>query len=1126
MNLTNNYNTLIQKLDKFIRKYYINQLIRGSLYTVGIVLALFIAFSIAEYYFYFSSGVRKFLFYSFLLTTIACFLWWVINPLVRYFKLGSTISHEDAAVIIGDHFGDVKDKLLNILQLKKLESDQNSDLLTASIEQKTEAIRLVPFQAAIDLNKNKKYLKYAMPPLLLLVVILFTAPSMITDSTDRIIHNNKHFEKAAPFSFIVEESALKVVQYQDYDLVVKVEGEVSPKEAFINIDNFQYKMTRQENGLFTYTFKNVQKDQKFSFSSGTVNSTPYTLHVLAKPNLTNFSIDLKYPAYVGRKNETIRNIGDVVVPEGTNMSWLIDAVNTDDIQLVLDKAKVLEGDKKSKNQFTFSHNIREDMVYKILLSNRNLPLPDSVLYNISVIKDQYPGITAEKIIDSLDNTLLYFIGNASDDYGLTSLSFNYTITNENGTTSPLQKVKLKKDDGREIQFSHIFDLKKINVAPGDKIAFYFEVTDNDGVNGSKSARTSVMTYEKPTLEEIKKIENQNDESIKDELKDALHKMSKLQDDMRKLREKLLQSKQMDWQDKKEMEKMLENQKNLLEQIEKAKQKLDENAKNQKEFNTMPEELQEKQEKLQELFEKATDPETKELMDKIQELLQELEKEDAIQMLEQFEMSSDSKEKEMKRMLELFKQLEMEKDIKEQIKNLEKLADKQEELANKTEKKEQSAEELKKQQEELNKKMEELLKKQEELEKKNKALSPPKNMGDDNKEQMKDAQKDMEESKEQLDKGNNEKSSKSQKKASQKMKKQAQKMSESMSGGSAQQATEDIQTIRQLLENLVKVSFDQEGLFTEISPYTVNSPAYPEAIRKQFKLQNDFKIIEDTLVALSNRNPDIESYVMDKVAEIKLNIKESIGLMEERQVAKSQEKQRRTMKNLNDLALMMNESLDKAQQSAGMPGSGSCDKPGGMGKGKGKVPMDKITEGQRGLSEQLQEMIDKMKNGEKPGQEGQKKEGGKDGKDGLSAKDYAQAAAQQAALRKALEALQNEKKEQGAGSKLLEEIINNMDNIETELVNKRLNNETLKRMKNIETRLLEAEKAEMQRELDNKRKSETAKERRNELPPAIQEYLKKRQSEIDMYKSVSPSLRPYYKSLVDDYYKSLKDNQAK
>ena len=139
-------------------------------------------------------------------------------PLIRYFKLGSTISHEDAAVIIGEHFGDVKDKLLNVLQLKKLVDHEESALLHASIEQKTSSIKLVPFQAAIDLNKNSKYLKYALPPFLLLLFILFAAPSIITESTTRIIHNDQKFAKAAPFSYQIEEQSLEVVQFKDYEI--------------------------------------------------------------------------------------------------------------------------------------------------------------------------------------------------------------------------------------------------------------------------------------------------------------------------------------------------------------------------------------------------------------------------------------------------------------------------------------------------------------------------------------------------------------------------------------------------------------------------------------------------------------------------------------------------------------------------------------------------------------------------------------------------------------------------------------------------------------------------------------------------------------------------------------------
>jgi len=215
----NNYHLLIDKLDKFIRKFYINQLIRGALFSIGLIVLLFVGLNILEHYFFFPSSTRKVLLWSFTGISLLALGFWVFKPLLHYFKLGTIISHEKAASIIGEHFTDVKDKLLNVLQLKQqAESATSKDLILASINQKSEKIKIVPFKSAIDLGKNKKNLKYAVPPLLLLLLILFVNSSLITDSTKRLIQNNKEFERPAPFQFLVNSEALQVVQFEDFPL--------------------------------------------------------------------------------------------------------------------------------------------------------------------------------------------------------------------------------------------------------------------------------------------------------------------------------------------------------------------------------------------------------------------------------------------------------------------------------------------------------------------------------------------------------------------------------------------------------------------------------------------------------------------------------------------------------------------------------------------------------------------------------------------------------------------------------------------------------------------------------------------------------------------------------------------
>ena len=223
MQSNSNYHILIQKLDEFIRKFYLNQLIRGVLFTAAILVSAYLLFSFLEYRFYFSTTVRKVLFYSFL--GGAGFLLWnnIITPLLKYNRLGKTINHKTAASIIGTHFFEIQDKLLNILELREqAEGTGNQLLIEAGINQKIEKIKPIPFSLAIDLNKNKKYLKYALPPLGVLVFVIFAAPNVLKDSNLRLLKNNTFFEKAAPFNFLVQNKSLEVVQYEDFELKLQI----------------------------------------------------------------------------------------------------------------------------------------------------------------------------------------------------------------------------------------------------------------------------------------------------------------------------------------------------------------------------------------------------------------------------------------------------------------------------------------------------------------------------------------------------------------------------------------------------------------------------------------------------------------------------------------------------------------------------------------------------------------------------------------------------------------------------------------------------------------------------------------------------------------------------------------
>ncbi len=1104
-----NYQLLIGKLDEFIRRYYINQLIRGTLYSVGLILLLFLAVNLLEHYFYFSTTGRKLLFFSFLGISLSAIAMWILIPLLHYFRLGQVISHEQAATIIGQHFTNVKDKLLNILQLKR-QADEASDtaLILASINQKSEEIRLVPFQAAIDLSQNRRYLKYALPPLLLLLVLLFAAPSIIRDSTERLIHNGREYLRPAPFQFQVAEDDLSVVQFGDYPLEVIVEGAQLPNEVFIEIDDYQYRLKKEAPNRFSYQFNNVQQEMRFRLSSGEVESYTYTLNVLKKPNINHFEVKLDYPEYTGRTDETVNNIGDLTVPAGTRINWVFNAENTQQIEIQFagqDKAAELR--RFSDDLFTLERRALKDETYKLYVSSEHLRRADSMAYSLAVIPDLYPEITVERFQDSTQRKLLFFAGEASDDYGLSRLTFNYQLRRKGSAAAAPVIVPLNRPQGKQARYDYTWDLQNIELQPGDELTYYFEVHDNDGVSGAKASRTGLMTYTVPTLEEISAQTEKNNSQIKDDLRKALEESQKIQQDLKKMREKLLQEKEMDWKTRKEFEKLLNRQQELQKQIEQAKNTFQQNLENQQEFKPTDENIQEKQEKLEELFEKAVDQEMQELMEQIQELMEQLQKDQALEMMKDVQLNDEEMEMEIDRLLELFKQLELEQQMQETMQELEKLAEEQEQLSEETREEQKSQEELQQQQEEINQEFDRIQEQMENMQQKNQELQKPMNI-DQQKEQQDQIQEELNNSKEQLQKQQNQKASQSQQKASQKMKEMANNMSEQMQGQQMEQMQEDMESLRQLLENLVGLSFDQEDLIKQFGQAEINTPRYVDLVQQQFKIQDDFKLVEDSLQALAKRVIQIESFITDKVTDIKGNMRTSLEDLEERRKPQAAEHQQRAMTNINDLALMLSETMQQMQQqmSSMMSGAQMCQKPGGQGQ-QGQQPQDKISKGQELLNDEMKQTLERMRNGQRG-----------------SSEEFAKMAAKQAALRKALEQQQRERQQRGKGSKELQDIIDQMDKAEEELVNKRLHNEMLNRQQDILSRLLEHEKAERERELDEQRQSETASQRERELPPSLQEYIKKREAEIDMFKSVSPTLKPYYKYLVDEYFQSLRDNR--
>jgi hypothetical protein len=478
MGSAENYEVLIDKINVFIRKYYFNNFLRGLIFLGAGLFSAYVVITLSEYFGNFNVVFRSILFYFFILLNIGLVCWFILPPFLAWLKLGHSLTHDEAAEIIGKHFHDVNDKLLNTLQLKKLAAtdDKHRALIEASIDQKIETLKPISFPSAINIRENSKYLKWVLAPAAVIIVLAFAAPSILTESTKRLIRHNEYFAPVAPFKFNVLNKTLSVAQGDDLKLDLKLDGDRLPADVYIETANNTFKLDKQNVSQFHYLFTNLQQNVKFRLLGNGFSSAPYEIKVNQKPALLHFDVELNYPAYLHKKAEKLLNAGDLIIPEGTSVNWLMHTQHASGLQFYLNDTRHI-AKSAGPDLFQYNERILKSAVYKLNPVNPLVNHSDSSAYHINVIADEPPTIAVQEKSDSVSINTLYFNGKVQDDHGFSSLTFHYTV--QSAGNKGLQKAFIKRIDAAMNQtqsdFFYFWNLKELGIEPGAHVSYFLRL---------------------------------------------------------------------------------------------------------------------------------------------------------------------------------------------------------------------------------------------------------------------------------------------------------------------------------------------------------------------------------------------------------------------------------------------------------------------------------------------------------------------------------------------------------------------------------------------------------------------------------------------------------------------------
>ena len=1129
---------LIEKLDRFVRKYYKNQLIKGILYTVGLLLMMFILINVLEYFGYFSTVVRMILFWSYL-AVVALFLGlYIVLPLMKMYKIGKRISYHQAAMIIGKHFPEISDKLLNLLQLKGMAvSSANSDLLEASIQQKTDSLSPIPFLKAVDLKQNKKYVKYAVVPFVILILLFLLSPAVIKEPTNRLVNYSTYYEKPAPFAYHVMNDSLVAFQQEDFLLKLKVEGNDVPNDVFLIVNNIEYKMVKDDMTTFSYLFKNLQRSQTFNFEAVGLVSPSYELKVLPKPIIVDFTTKLIYPSYTGKASEDLINTGDLSVPEGTTVQWIFQTRDVDDFYFIVDSV-VQTFQPDANGRLSVSKRFLNPVNYGFYSANNYVSTIDTLKYTISVLSDAVPMILVMEMRDSVHADRIFFKGRIKDDYGFSKLQFKIIKTSANDIADKLfiEKVLPFKADESTQEFYYSTVFEDIEIMPGDRVEYYFEVWDNDGIHGAKSAKSKIFEMKVPTEEELEQMFEAGSEQVNELSQNSLQEIKDMQRDINEMMRKLVDKKELTWQDKKQLEELAKKQREVKETLHKMQEQIRQNNMLEQQYKEQSESIIEKQKELDRLYNELLTDEMKQMMEEMNKLMEEIDKKKVQEALEDMKLKNDALEKQLDQNIELMKRLELEKKIETAIKRTEDLAQKQRDLAKETEQSgKKEAETLTIKQNKLNEEFSQLQKDIDDIQKKLKDIDETAEFKRNRGAEKSISDKQNEASK-QLNNKNNKKASEQQKSAADELEKMSNQLAEAQLDMEQSDLAEDAEQVRQLLKNLVTLSFDQEQLISDLNSIQIQDPKYQQIIASQHKIKDDFKTVEDSLRTMAKRQISVAMVINKELENININISKSMnrlllmnqtfyGTSKNQSAASSMQY---SMMSLNNLALVLAESLDDMQsqmrqnnqkkKSGNCKKSGSCNNPGQSKSGKGKPSAKSMKDLQDALNKQMEAMKQQLdKQGKQEGR-------GKIGQGSKMSEEFARMAAQQEQIRRMMQKYGEELKQGSVGAmgKEVDKLLKQMEQTETELVNKTITKQTMMRQQQILTRLLEHEQAEMQREREQKRESKEAKDIFEQSQGDLDKYNKLKQQELEMFQFVPPAFTNYYKLKVNDYFYKLEN----
>jgi hypothetical protein len=873
---------------------------------------------------------------------------------------------------------------------------------------------------------------------------------------------------------------------------------------------------------YVYTLTSLQESVDYQVVCEKFKAPRYSVKVMPRPELDKLYLTLFQPVYIADGPQKLsEGIGDAEVLKGSRV--LIEGQADQKLaaaEIVLTPGGSRKCEIIDDKRFSYELEVATDTTYHIYLENemglRN-ELP--VHYSLRAVIDQAPSVELLKPGSDIPfpkSRRLDIKAVSRDDFGVKTMVLYYRLGSRDSLVPQNLKPDFRPMPQYEVDFPWMLDT--LPIQPGTKISYFIEVKDARTPEPNV-ATSSTFMITMPSMYDAYRGEEISQEEVNEKLKEYVEAQKARRESLIKAYEQIRHEEKLDYEAQQAIEKAIEegqkqqqNADKILENMENLKKSMEDNP-----FSS-PEAL-ERMQKVSELLNEVLDEESKQLMEQLRESLKDLKLDPS--ELQKYEEAFKMEDymKSMDRTIHLLEQVREQQKfnalgnaVEDLLKRQQQLASQTAALKEKMEKEGLSAEEeaelndLIDQQQKVGQELEQLQKQAEEMTKdrkdsefsQNPLLEEVKNLRD--RMQQNDHQKMSESIKENMQQKNLDSAQKEQQnmlKFLESLKQSTQQICQSCKGGQPSQLDLSL-----YIRKALRVSFDQEKLAQGIEGYP---PQFMRGQRPeieghidqisllQVQVKQQAADLEYELEQFIRSSFSVDPAVIEAIKGTQRIFAAIVKDLEDRALSQAQSDQQEIIRRFNQLVT----DLLRAQDQQNSSGSSSD-------------PMNAMQQFKDLTRRQLSLYQEMMKQQMSPGSQ-------------QMMEQMKRMAMEQRQIREALEKLMRESRQQLNTLGRLDDVIEDMKDLETQMLDPELRRKVAERQKKIYDRMLKAQKAVKNRDEESEeRKAQKARELIQQDPDKPIGDIGSDSLDLskDFLTDVKDEFPDDYEQMLNDYYRSL------